>query len=42
MLDEFVSHKVLPKFATFKFPAYELMPSTKNDVGNFIIQGQLY
>ena len=40
--DEHVTHTLLPKFATFKFPDYKLMPSTKSDVGNFIIEGQLF
>jgi hypothetical protein len=35
--EEHVSHMVLPKFATFKFPDYIFMPSTKSDVGDFFI-----
>ncbi len=37
--DEYVTHKLLPNFASFKFPDYTLMPSRKSDVGNSIIQG---
>ena len=40
--DEYVIHKLLPNFASFKFPDYTLMPSTKSDVGNSLIQGQLF
>jgi hypothetical protein len=40
--DEYVTHRLLPNFVTFKFPYYKLMPSTKSDVGNSIIQGQLF
>jgi hypothetical protein len=40
--DEYVIHRLLPNFATFKFPDYTLMPSTKSDVGNSMIQGQLF
>ncbi len=25
--DEYVNNQILPKFATFKFPLYKLMPS---------------
>jgi len=25
--DEYVNHQILPKFETFKFPLYNLMPS---------------
>ncbi len=35
--EEYVTHALLPKFASFKFPDYKFMPSTKSDVGNFII-----
>ncbi len=35
--EEYVSHILLPKFATFKFPEYKFMPSTKSDVGIFMI-----
>ncbi len=35
--DEYVTHKLLPKFGSFKFPDYTLMPSTKSDVGNSMI-----
>ena len=40
--DEYVIHRLLPNFVTFKFPDYTLMPSTKSDVGNSMIQGQLF
>ena len=40
--DEYVTHQLLPIFVSFKFPFYKLMPSTKSDVGNSIIQGQLF
>ncbi len=35
--DEYVTHILLPNFASFKFPEYTLIPSTKRDVGNSII-----
>jgi hypothetical protein len=40
--DEYVTHRLLPNFATFQFPDYRLMPSTKSDAGVFTIQGQLF
>ena len=40
--DEYVTHQLLPNFVTFKFPHYKLMPSAKSEVGNSIIQGQLF
>jgi hypothetical protein len=40
--EEHVTHKFLPRFATFKFPYYKLMPSLKSDVGNFTIEGLLF
>ena len=32
----------MPTFAIFKFPEYKLSPKTKNELGIFIIQGQLF
>ena len=40
--DEYVVHRYLPDFTTFKFPVYKFLPNTKTNVGLFTIQGQLW
>jgi hypothetical protein len=40
--DEQVTHSLLPNFASFKSPDYIFKPISKNDLGNYVIQGLLY